>query len=201
MHPRQAAESGSPVANHKRTRMHRPTLAGDKAHEEMRGACFDYLALGGIYSSGPVSLLSGLNPRPSVLVMHFFMVRAAPPSPLSPAQQSLLFSVCCLAPVCMTCVGMLAGTCALVCGPSFPPPSHAPPCNSTAPSWQRVGGARGAGIGAQVVAGGVGDGASGVGVVGGVGVTVAVGAGAVDAVGVGDGTVRTMIMIKATSPA
>lgn len=42
----------------------------------MRSACFDYLALGGIYSSGPVSLLSGLNPRPSVLVMHFFMVRA-----------------------------------------------------------------------------------------------------------------------------
>ena len=32
---------------------------GDKAHEEMRQACFDYLSLGGIYSSGPVSLLSG----------------------------------------------------------------------------------------------------------------------------------------------
>lgn len=47
---------------------------GDKAHEEMTQACFDYLALGGIYSSGPVSLLSGLNPKPSVLVMHFFMV-------------------------------------------------------------------------------------------------------------------------------
>lgn len=27
-----------------------------------------------MYSTGPVSLLSGLNPRPSVLVMHFFMV-------------------------------------------------------------------------------------------------------------------------------
>lgn len=49
-------------------------FTGDKAHEEMRGACFDYLRLGGIYSSGPVSLLSGLNPRPSVLVAHFFMV-------------------------------------------------------------------------------------------------------------------------------
>ncbi|EFN52926.1 hypothetical protein CHLNCDRAFT_137251 [Chlorella variabilis] len=45
-----------------------------RAHEEMRQACFDYLALGGMYSTGPVSLLSGLNPRPSVLVMHFFMV-------------------------------------------------------------------------------------------------------------------------------
>jgi squalene monooxygenase len=47
---------------------------GSRAHEEMRLACFDYLKLGGIYSSGPVSLLSGLNPRPSVLVAHFFMV-------------------------------------------------------------------------------------------------------------------------------
>lgn len=44
------------------------------AHEEMRQACFDYLKLGGMYSAGPVSLLSGLNPRPSVLVAHFFMV-------------------------------------------------------------------------------------------------------------------------------
>ena len=61
---------------HTHTRSHAHTCAGDKAHGEMRGACFDYLALGGIYSSGPVSLLSGLNPRPSVLVMHFFMVRA-----------------------------------------------------------------------------------------------------------------------------
>lgn len=47
---------------------------GTAAHETMQQACFDYLALGGIYSAGPVSLLSGLNPRPSVLVMHFFMV-------------------------------------------------------------------------------------------------------------------------------
>ena len=42
----------------------------------MRQACFDYLSLGGIYSSGPIALLSGLCPSPSVLVMHFFMVRA-----------------------------------------------------------------------------------------------------------------------------
>eukprot|EP01025_Chloroclados_australasicus_P010239 TRINITY_DN1408_c0_g1_i1.p1 TRINITY_DN1408_c0_g1~~TRINITY_DN1408_c0_g1_i1.p1 ORF type:complete len:546 (-),score=66.46 TRINITY_DN1408_c0_g1_i1:926-2476(-) len=47
---------------------------GQKAHEEMRQACFEYLSLGGIYSSGPISLLSGLNPKPSVLVAHFFMV-------------------------------------------------------------------------------------------------------------------------------
>ena len=44
------------------------------AHKEMQKACFDYLALGGWYSEGPVSLLSGLNPRPAVLVMHFFAV-------------------------------------------------------------------------------------------------------------------------------
>lgn len=49
-------------------------FTGDKAHEEMRSACFDYLRLGGMYSAGPISLLSGLNPRPSVLVTHFFMV-------------------------------------------------------------------------------------------------------------------------------
>lgn len=37
-------------------------------------ACFDYLKLGGVYAGGPISLLSGLNPRPAVLVAHFFGV-------------------------------------------------------------------------------------------------------------------------------
>jgi squalene monooxygenase len=49
-------------------------VTGSNAHEEMRQACFDYLALGGACASGPVSLLSGLNPSPSLLVMHFFSV-------------------------------------------------------------------------------------------------------------------------------
>ena len=49
-------------------------VTGSKAHDEMRTACFDYLALGGKCASGPVSLLSGLNPSPSALVMHFFSV-------------------------------------------------------------------------------------------------------------------------------
>lgn len=40
----------------------------------MRSACFDYLSLGGICSEGPISLLSGLNPRPLSLVFHFFGV-------------------------------------------------------------------------------------------------------------------------------
>ncbi|KAL6958564.1 Squalene epoxidase 1 [Sarracenia purpurea var. burkii] len=46
----------------------------DQARKEMREACFDYLSLGGICSTGPVSLLSGLNPRPLSLVLHFFAV-------------------------------------------------------------------------------------------------------------------------------
>ncbi|KAI3445845.1 hypothetical protein Pfo_002510 [Paulownia fortunei] len=46
----------------------------DEAMKEMRQACFDYLSLGGIFSNGPVTLLSGLNPRPLNLVLHFFAV-------------------------------------------------------------------------------------------------------------------------------
>lgn len=46
----------------------------DQAQNEMRQACFDYLSLGGVFSQGPVSLLSGLNPRPLSLVCHFFAV-------------------------------------------------------------------------------------------------------------------------------
>lgn len=47
---------------------------GDDAHEALREACFQYLSLGGSYASGPISLLGGLNPRPMVLVRHFFQV-------------------------------------------------------------------------------------------------------------------------------
>ncbi|KAJ1377686.1 Squalene epoxidase [Sesbania bispinosa] len=46
----------------------------DQARKEMRQACFDYLSLGGLFSEGPISLLSGLNPRPLSLVLHFFAV-------------------------------------------------------------------------------------------------------------------------------
>ena len=46
----------------------------DQARCEMRQACFDYLSLGGVFSNGPVALLSGLNPRPLSLVCHFFAV-------------------------------------------------------------------------------------------------------------------------------
>ncbi|KAL8172071.1 hypothetical protein V2J09_023875 [Rumex salicifolius] len=46
----------------------------DQARNEMRQACFDYLSLGGVCSTGPIALLSGLNPRPLSLVLHFFAV-------------------------------------------------------------------------------------------------------------------------------
>lgn len=40
----------------------------------MRQACFDYLSLGGVFSNGPIALLSGMNPRPLNLMLHFFAV-------------------------------------------------------------------------------------------------------------------------------
>ncbi|KAI7751253.1 hypothetical protein M8C21_016015, partial [Ambrosia artemisiifolia] len=46
----------------------------DQARKEMQEACFDYLSLGGACSTGPVGLLSGLNPSPVCLVLHFFAV-------------------------------------------------------------------------------------------------------------------------------
>ncbi|XP_024631586.2 squalene monooxygenase SE1 [Medicago truncatula] len=46
----------------------------DPASIEMHRACFDYLSLGGVCSDGPIALLSGLNPRPLSLVLHFFAV-------------------------------------------------------------------------------------------------------------------------------
>ncbi|KAG2487299.1 hypothetical protein HYH03_014139 [Edaphochlamys debaryana] len=49
-------------------------FTGEPAHEEMRQACFDYLSQGGDSAQGPISLLSGLNPKPNVLVKHFFSV-------------------------------------------------------------------------------------------------------------------------------
>ncbi|KAK9176542.1 hypothetical protein WN944_028559 [Citrus x changshan-huyou] len=50
------------------------SASSDPAREEMRQACFDYLRLGGVFSSRPISILSGLNPRPLSLVLHFFAV-------------------------------------------------------------------------------------------------------------------------------
>ncbi|KAL8209258.1 hypothetical protein R6Q57_008670 [Mikania cordata] len=50
------------------------SVSPDQARTELRQACFDYLSLGGIFSNGPIALLSGLNPKPSSLVLHFFSV-------------------------------------------------------------------------------------------------------------------------------
>lgn len=46
----------------------------DGTRERLRGACIAYLGLGGAYSAGPIGLLSGLTPKPEVLVTHFFLV-------------------------------------------------------------------------------------------------------------------------------
>lgn len=45
-----------------------------QAHLAMRKACFEYLQMGGECAAGPVGLLSGLRPRPLLLIAHFFSV-------------------------------------------------------------------------------------------------------------------------------
>jgi squalene monooxygenase len=50
------------------------TPNGDQTRHLLRQACFDYLALGGVYAAGPIGLLSGLTPKPLVLTTHFFLV-------------------------------------------------------------------------------------------------------------------------------
>ncbi|KJE97437.1 squalene monooxygenase [Capsaspora owczarzaki ATCC 30864] len=48
--------------------------AADEHLESLREACFQYFMLGGECAAGPVSLLSVTNPRPTLLVYHFFAV-------------------------------------------------------------------------------------------------------------------------------
>ncbi|RUS79256.1 hypothetical protein EGW08_012986 [Elysia chlorotica] len=48
--------------------------AENKHLVSMKRACFDYFRLGGECVSGPVSLLSVLNPKPHILIGHFFAV-------------------------------------------------------------------------------------------------------------------------------
>jgi len=50
------------------------TPGGDATRTDLRDACFDYLAIGGYCSGGPINLLSGLAPRPGILATHFFLV-------------------------------------------------------------------------------------------------------------------------------
>ncbi|KAJ1394792.1 Squalene epoxidase [Sesbania bispinosa] len=50
------------------------SVSPDEARKELRLACFDYLSLGTMFSTGPMGLLSGLHPSPLSLVLHFFAV-------------------------------------------------------------------------------------------------------------------------------
>lgn len=46
----------------------------DPALEDMRTACFDYLASGGRMAHDPMGLIGGVKPHPFLLVIHFFLV-------------------------------------------------------------------------------------------------------------------------------
>lgn len=48
--------------------------ADDEALSVLREGCFKYFEMGGECVAGPVGLLSGLRPRPTLLVYHFFKV-------------------------------------------------------------------------------------------------------------------------------
>lgn len=50
------------------------TAADNPVLPQMRHACMSYFRMGGMGVSGPVSLLSGLNPNPLSLAFHFFAV-------------------------------------------------------------------------------------------------------------------------------
>lgn len=49
-------------------------VSPDPAMKELQHAFLDYLSLGRVFSEGLASLLSGLNPRPLSVVLHFFAV-------------------------------------------------------------------------------------------------------------------------------
>ncbi|XP_010552538.1 PREDICTED: squalene epoxidase 5-like [Tarenaya hassleriana] len=46
----------------------------DEAREAMRQECFVYLCSGGVFTSGLMSLIGGMNPRPLSLVLHLFSI-------------------------------------------------------------------------------------------------------------------------------
>jgi len=50
------------------------SLYGVMSNDNLKVAVFDYLAKGGDSSNGPISLLSGLNRNPAVLMKHFIYV-------------------------------------------------------------------------------------------------------------------------------
>lgn len=46
----------------------------DGRRSQLRDACVAYMSAGGVLAAGPVGLLSGITPKPAVLVSHFFAV-------------------------------------------------------------------------------------------------------------------------------
>ena len=48
--------------------------ADDGTRARLRAACIADLSLGGANAAGPIGLLSGLTPKPVILVTHFFCV-------------------------------------------------------------------------------------------------------------------------------
>lgn len=48
----------------------------DSSRARLRAACVAYMSMGGLFAAGPIGLLSGLTPKPGVLVSHFFAVAA-----------------------------------------------------------------------------------------------------------------------------
>ncbi|KAJ7543689.1 hypothetical protein O6H91_09G048500 [Diphasiastrum complanatum] len=50
--------------------------ATDMVEEVRRQACFEYLGMGGMFSSGPMGLLGGLNPSIAILIFHFLLLTA-----------------------------------------------------------------------------------------------------------------------------
>lgn len=51
-----------------------PSDSPNSTRSSLRAACIDYMGMGGAYAAGPIGLLSGLTPKPAVLVGHFFAV-------------------------------------------------------------------------------------------------------------------------------
>lgn len=45
-----------------------------EGRKEIQEACFEYLSLGQKFSRGPVTLISGLDPKPLSLVFQFLVV-------------------------------------------------------------------------------------------------------------------------------
>jgi squalene monooxygenase len=77
-------------------------VGDDGTRARLREACIEYLGMGGAFAAGPVGLLSGLTPKPWVLVAHFFAVAAyatrtalLPPTPARLRQGWDLMHVAC----------------------------------------------------------------------------------------------------------